>query len=200
MLSSTAIPRDTNRSKTAYDLVRRLVLKGKRIVADAAYCQRDICETIVEKKADYLVTVKQNQLQLLRDIEQAFVISRRRQDRFVAPRDLVRNSIVIAQFEVTDNQPSAVPQTLARTRPHAANERDELRRQQHRHQLADGTNTNAKSHHAAGTSNSNRTTEIRGSPIGPTPPSSSDHPNFDKMPPNERLNYHQDRLKQLFGG
>ena len=107
MLSSTTIPRDTNRSKTAYDLVRRLVLKGKRIVADAAYCQRDICETIVEKKADYLVTVKQNQLQLLRDIEQAFVISRRRQDRFVAPRDLVRNSIVIAQFEVTDNQPSA---------------------------------------------------------------------------------------------
>ena len=109
MLSSTAIPRDTNQSKTAYDLVRRLVLKGKRIVADAAYCQHDICETIVEKEADYLVTVKQNQLQLLRDIEQAFVISRSWQGRFVTPRDLVRDSIVIAQFDVTDNPPSAAP-------------------------------------------------------------------------------------------
>ncbi len=76
VLSSTAIPRDTNESKTAYDLVRRLVLKGKLIVGDAAYCQREICETIVEKEADYLVTVKQNQPQLLRDIEQAFVIPR----------------------------------------------------------------------------------------------------------------------------
>lgn len=74
VLSSTAIPRDTNESKTAFDLVRRLVLKGKLIVGDAAYCQREICETIVEKEADYLVTVKQNQPQLLRDIEQAFVI------------------------------------------------------------------------------------------------------------------------------
>jgi len=76
VISSTAIPRDTNESKTAFDLVRRLVLKGKLIVGDAAYCQREICETIVEKEADYLVTVKQNQPQLLRDIEQAFVIPR----------------------------------------------------------------------------------------------------------------------------
>ena len=74
VISSTAIPRDTNESKTAYDLVRRLVLTGKLIVGDAAYCQREICETIVEKDGDDLVTVKQNQPQLLRDIEQAFVI------------------------------------------------------------------------------------------------------------------------------
>jgi len=76
VISSTAIPRDTNESKTAYDLVRRLVLTGKLIVGDAAYCQREICETIVEKNGDYLVTVKQNQPQLLRDIQQAFVIPR----------------------------------------------------------------------------------------------------------------------------
>ena len=74
VVSSTAIPRETNESKTAYDLVRQLVLKGKLIVGDAAYCQREICEAIVEKEADYLVTVKGNQPQLLRDIELAFVI------------------------------------------------------------------------------------------------------------------------------
>jgi hypothetical protein len=76
VLSSTAIPPDTNESKTAYDLVRRLVLKGKLIVGDAAYCQREICEAVVEQEADYLVTVKGNQPQLLHDIEQAFVIPR----------------------------------------------------------------------------------------------------------------------------
>lgn len=68
VLSSTAIPPDTNESKTAYDLVRRLVLKGKLIVGDAAYCQREICEEVVAKEGDYLVTVKGNQPQLLHDI------------------------------------------------------------------------------------------------------------------------------------
>ena len=52
VLSSTAIPSDTNESKTAYDLVRRLMLKGKLIVGDAADCQREICEAIVEQEAD----------------------------------------------------------------------------------------------------------------------------------------------------
>lgn len=51
------------------------MLKGKLIVGDAAYCHRDICQTIVDSDGDYLVTVKANQPQLLRDIEQAFVIS-----------------------------------------------------------------------------------------------------------------------------
>jgi predicted transposase YbfD/YdcC len=56
--------------------VRRLLLTGKLIVADAAYCQREICQEIVDKEGDYLVTVKDNQPQLRRDIEQAFVIPR----------------------------------------------------------------------------------------------------------------------------
>ena len=76
VLSSTAIPPDTNESKTAYDLVRRLILKGQLIVGDAAYCQREICETIVEKEGHSLVTVKANPPQLLHDIEQSFVIPR----------------------------------------------------------------------------------------------------------------------------
>lgn len=74
VLSSTAIPANTNESKVAYDLVRRLLLTGKLIVGDAADCQRDICEAVMEQDGDDLVTVKGNQPQLLRDIEQAFVI------------------------------------------------------------------------------------------------------------------------------
>lgn len=75
VLSSTAIPADTNEAKTALELVRNLVLKGKLVVADAAYCQRDWCQAIVDSGGDYLVTVKGNQPNLLRDVEQAFVIS-----------------------------------------------------------------------------------------------------------------------------
>lgn len=73
VLSSVPIPSDTNESKTALAMVRSLVLKGKLIVGDAAYCQKDICEEIVDSGGDYLVTVKGNQPQLLRDIELAFV-------------------------------------------------------------------------------------------------------------------------------
>lgn len=76
VISSDQIPANTNESKTALDLVRRLLLTGKLIVADAAYCQREICQEIVDKEGDYLVTVKDNQPQLRRDIEQAFVIPR----------------------------------------------------------------------------------------------------------------------------
>ena len=65
---------NTNETTVALELVKRLILKGKLIEADAAYCQRELWETIVEKEGDYLVTVKGNQPQLLRDVQQAFVI------------------------------------------------------------------------------------------------------------------------------
>jgi hypothetical protein len=74
LLASHAIPAETNESSVALELVRRLVERGTLIVADALYCQRDLCEAVIKKEADYLVTVKGNQPQLLRDIEQAFAI------------------------------------------------------------------------------------------------------------------------------
>lgn len=76
VLSSHQIPAETNEPKAALELIRGLVLKDKVIVADAAFCQRDICQELVDQGADYIVTVKDNQPQLKRDIEQAFVISR----------------------------------------------------------------------------------------------------------------------------
>ena len=52
------------------NLIRSLVLKGKLIIGDAAYCHRDICESIIDSSGDYLVTVKKFQRQPLRDVEQ----------------------------------------------------------------------------------------------------------------------------------
>ena len=74
ILASHAISANTNETAVASELVKQLVLKGKLIVADAADCQRELCVTIVKKEGDYLVTVKGNQPQLLRDVQQAFVI------------------------------------------------------------------------------------------------------------------------------
>ena len=74
ILGSQRIPLETNESKTALEMAQSLVLKGKLVVGDAAYCQRDICQQIVDSGGDYLVTVKGNPPKLLLDIEQAFVI------------------------------------------------------------------------------------------------------------------------------
>lgn len=74
ILASVRIPAETNESQTALQLVKGLLLEGKLIVGDAAYCQRETCQAIVDSGGDYLVTVKANQPQLLRDVSQAFVI------------------------------------------------------------------------------------------------------------------------------
>ena len=74
VLSRTPINADTNESAAALELLKTMILTGKIIVGDAAYCQREICQTIVDSGGDYVVTVKENQPTLLRDISQAFVI------------------------------------------------------------------------------------------------------------------------------
>jgi predicted transposase YbfD/YdcC len=48
------------------------VVKGRVIVADAMFCQRELCAQVVEDDGGYLVAVKENQPGLLRDIRQEF--------------------------------------------------------------------------------------------------------------------------------
>jgi predicted transposase YbfD/YdcC len=62
----------TNEAKSALDLFKTLVLKGKVIVGDAMFCQREICEEIVDSDGDYFFTVKDNQPTLLKNIRLAF--------------------------------------------------------------------------------------------------------------------------------
>lgn len=73
-LSTTRIESQTNEIKAAQTLLLDLMLKGKIVVGDAIYCQREICQEIVDQQGFYLFTVKDNQPQLHRDIQQAFVI------------------------------------------------------------------------------------------------------------------------------
>lgn len=74
VLSQAPVGATTNEVGTAQRFLEKLVLKGKLVVGDAAYCQREFCQTVLDGGGDYLVLVKDNQPQLHRALQQAFVI------------------------------------------------------------------------------------------------------------------------------
>lgn len=72
VLSQARVDSKTNEAKAVFELFKTLVLKGKVIIGDAMFCQREICEEIVDSDGDYFFTVKENQPTLLKDIRLAF--------------------------------------------------------------------------------------------------------------------------------
>ncbi len=72
VLSQTRVDPKTNEAKTAFELFKTLVLKGQVIVGDAMFCQRDICQALVDSDSDYFFVVKENQPTLLKEIQLAF--------------------------------------------------------------------------------------------------------------------------------
>lgn len=69
VLSQCRVDEKTNEHKAALELLRILVLNGRVIVGDAIFCQREVCEEILENGGDYLLAVKDNQPGLLREIQ-----------------------------------------------------------------------------------------------------------------------------------
>ena len=61
VLSQQAVPTTTNEAKTAVDILKTIVLKGRLVTGDAMFCQRELCEQIVDSGGDYLSVVKDNQ-------------------------------------------------------------------------------------------------------------------------------------------
>lgn len=72
VLSQTQMPPTTNEAKAALELLKTITLKGRVVVADAMFCQREVCEQILQEGGHSLVVVKENQPTLLREIESAF--------------------------------------------------------------------------------------------------------------------------------
>lgn len=64
VLSQQAVPPTTNEAKTALELLKTIVLKGRLITGDAMFCQRDVCQKIIDSGGDYLFIVKDNQPEL----------------------------------------------------------------------------------------------------------------------------------------
>jgi hypothetical protein len=62
----------TNEHKAALELLKTLVLKGRVVTGDAMFCQRDLCQQIIDQGGHYFFEVKDNQPDLKESIEAEF--------------------------------------------------------------------------------------------------------------------------------
>ena len=69
VLSQCRVDEKTNEHKSSLEVLRSLLLKGRVVVGDAIFCQREVCAEIMEGEGDYLFAVKENQPGLRREIE-----------------------------------------------------------------------------------------------------------------------------------
>ena len=58
----------TNEHKAALQLLGILPVRGRLFTGDAIFCQRDLCQEIIDGGGDYVFTVKDNQPGLAIDI------------------------------------------------------------------------------------------------------------------------------------
>jgi hypothetical protein len=72
VLSQLPVDSKTNEAKTALEILDTLSLRGRVITADAMFCQRDVCQKIVDSGGHYFVVVKENQPTLRADIAAEF--------------------------------------------------------------------------------------------------------------------------------
>jgi len=72
VLSQLRVDAKTNEHTAALELLQTLALKGRVVVGDATFCQRDLCQQTLDAGGDYLVAVKENQPGLGRDIDLEF--------------------------------------------------------------------------------------------------------------------------------
>lgn len=88
------VPSDTNEHQTALEVLKDLVLTGRVITADAAFCHQDVCQTIVTSGGHYVLPVKDNQPTLLNAISLEFTAS----DEVFSPRATVPFSRYLIQY------------------------------------------------------------------------------------------------------
>jgi hypothetical protein len=71
-LAQLRVAGKTNEHKAALQLLGILPLAGKVVVADAAFCQRDVCQAITDQGGDYVLIAKDNQKGLRTDVAAGF--------------------------------------------------------------------------------------------------------------------------------
>jgi hypothetical protein len=72
VLSQQVVPPTTNEAKTAVEILKTIILKGRLVTGDAMFCQRELCRQIVDSGGDYLFVVKDNQPELKAAVEADF--------------------------------------------------------------------------------------------------------------------------------
>ena len=68
------VPEGTNEAKAVLELLEHLILKGRIVTADAAFCSPDICEAVVHQDSHYVLAVKDNQSALKQAISSEFAV------------------------------------------------------------------------------------------------------------------------------
>src|ERR1035438_3827741 len=76
VLGQRKVDEKSNEITAIPKLLNALELAGTVVTIDAMGCQREIASRIIEKKADYVLAVKENQPGLLADIKDSFQIGR----------------------------------------------------------------------------------------------------------------------------
>jgi hypothetical protein len=69
VLGQVRVDAKTNEHKAALELLGILPLKGKVVIGDAAFCQRDLAAQVVGQGGDYVLFAKGNQPGLVIDIQ-----------------------------------------------------------------------------------------------------------------------------------
>jgi DDE_Tnp_1-associated/Transposase DDE domain len=72
VLAQMRVDAKTNEHKAALEMLGILPVQGRVILGDALFCQRDLCQKIIDQGGDYLFTVKGNQESLEIDIAAGF--------------------------------------------------------------------------------------------------------------------------------
>jgi hypothetical protein len=72
VLKQQVVPSDSNEITAVRDLLKKLVLTNCIITADAAHCQQETCQQIVDSGGNYVVTAKDNQPTLVNAIASEF--------------------------------------------------------------------------------------------------------------------------------
>ena len=84
VLGQLAVDPTTNEAKAALDLLQTVVLEGRLVTGDAMFCQREVCQQVVDAGGDYLFVVKDNQPELKAAIAAEFRRGFSPRDRAVA--------------------------------------------------------------------------------------------------------------------
>ena len=72
VLDQIPVDASTNEHKTALEMLKLIPVKGKVVLGDAMFCQRDLSRQINKKKGDWIWPVKDNQPELKAAIELGF--------------------------------------------------------------------------------------------------------------------------------
>jgi hypothetical protein len=75
VLAQIRVDAKTNEHKAALELLGVLPLQGCIVTGDAMFCQRDVCEKIIDKGGDYILFAKDNQPSLVTDIKAGLAFS-----------------------------------------------------------------------------------------------------------------------------